>query len=83
MMPFKDGVGQVIELSAALSLTNVALAMRLSAVNPCKPRMMTAVEPQFGQLTPSGQRSLRTSSKHLASSTKTWMFSPWQAKDRV
>jgi hypothetical protein len=34
MMPFKDGVGQVIELSAALSLTNVALAMRLSAVNP-------------------------------------------------
>jgi hypothetical protein len=32
MMAFKDGIGEIIELSTARSLTNVALAMLLAVV---------------------------------------------------
>jgi hypothetical protein len=32
MMAFKDGIREIVKLSAALSLANIALPMRLSAV---------------------------------------------------
>ena len=62
----EDGVGQVVEAAAA-AVALVALPLRLGVVPPV---LVTSAESHAGQRTPSGQRSCRTVSKHLASSMR-------------
>src|SRR3954465_4885492 len=66
----EDRAGQVVGTAAA-GVALVAPAVGLGVVPTV---LMTSSDEQCGQVTPSGQRIARTVSKHLASSTRSWMF---------
>ena len=70
VMAGEDGVGEVVEaLPTGMTLVTLPLGWVSS-----RPFLMTRADEQCGQVTPSGQRMVRTVSKHLASSMRSRMF---------